>query len=87
MDIPLQMDCVYEKKDVTMRYKSVMGTADIEFLEGDEKQKAIDGIIMARHEETRNFEYNRNMVPRTAVAKLPVIELTAKVNPVPGSAD
>ena len=34
MDIPLEMDCIIEKKDVTMRYKSVMGTASIRFLDG-----------------------------------------------------
>lgn len=82
MDIPLEMDCIVEKKDVTMRYKSVMGTAEISFLDGEEKQNAIDNIIMARYAETRNFEYNKNAVSRTAVAKLSVISLTAKVNPV-----
>ena len=84
MDIPLEMDCMVEKKDVTMRYKSVMGTADISFLEGEEKQNAIDNIIMNRYEETRHFDYNRKMVAVTAVAKLTVLDLTAKVNPVGG---
>ena len=87
MDIPLGMDCMVEKKDVTMRYKSVMGTADISFLEGEEKQSAIDNIIMNRYKETRNFDYNRKMVAVTAVAKLTVIDLTAKVNPVGGGRD
>lgn len=87
MDIPLEMDCIYEKKDVTMRYKSVMGKAKAEFLEGDEKQRAIDDIIMARHEETKNFEYNQKAVAKTAVVKLTVTEMTAKVNPIRGGAD
>ena len=87
MDIPLEMDCMVEKKDVTMRYKCVMGTADITFLEEEEKQKAIDNIIMNRYKETRNFDYNRKMVAVTAVAKLTVTELTAKVNPIGGRAD
>ena len=87
MDIPLKMDCIAEKKDVTMRYKCVMGTADITFLEGEEKQNAIDNIIMNRYKETRNFDYNRKMVAVTTVAKLIVIDLTAKVNPVGGEAD
>lgn len=30
MDIPLKLDCLYEKKDVTMRYKSVMGAVAID---------------------------------------------------------
>ena len=87
MDIPLEMDCIVEKKDVTMRYKSVMGKCKIEFLDGVEKQSAIDNIIMARHEETKNFEYNKDTVKRTAVAKLTVIEKSAKVNPIRGGAD
>ena len=87
MDIPLEMDCIAEKKDVTMRYKCVMGTANITFLDGEEKQKAIDNIIMNRYEETRNFDYNRKMVAVTMVAKLTAIDLTAKVNPVGGGAD
>ncbi len=87
MDIPLKMDCIVEKKDVTMRYKCVMGTAKITFLDGEEKQKAIDNIIMNRYKETRNFDYNRKMVAVTMVAKLTVIDLTAKVNPVGGGAD
>ena len=87
MDIPIKMECIYEKKDVTMRYKCVMGTADISFLDGGEKQAAIDDIIMARYEQTRSFEYNKAAVARTAVARLDVREITAKVNPVSGGAD
>ena len=87
MDIPLEMDCIVEKKDVTMRYKSVMGKCKVSFLEGDEKQAAIDNIVMARYEATSNFDYNKDAVKRTAVAKLSVIEMTAKVNPVRGGAD
>lgn len=87
MDIPLEMDCIVEDKDVTMRYKSVMGKCKVEFLHEKEKQYAIDNIIMARHEETKNFDYNKEVVKRTAVAKLTVIEISAKVNPIRGGAD
>ena len=87
MDIPLKLDCAAGHKSVTMRYKSVMGTADITFLDGDEKQNAIDNIIMARYEETRNFDYNKKAVQATMVAKLSVTSLTAKVNPLKGGAD
>ena len=87
MDIPLEMDCITEKRDVTMRYKCVMGTAVIRFLHDDEKQNAIDNIIMARYDETRCFDYNRSAVNRTAVAELTVNSITAKVNPVNGGAD
>ena len=64
-----------------------MGTAQIEFLEDQEKQSAIDDIIMNRYDETRNFEYNKNAVSRTAVARLRVLSWTAKINPVKGGAD
>ena len=87
MDIPLEMDCITEAKDVTMRYKSVMGKCIVVFLEGDEKQSAIDNVIMARYEATKHFEYNKETVQRTAVAMLKVTELTAKVNPIRGGAD
>lgn len=87
MDIPLEMDCIVEMKDVTMRYKSVMGRCKVEFLEGEEKQNAIDNIIMARYEETKNFEYDQANVKRTAIAKLTVLDITAKVNPIRGGAD
>lgn len=80
MDIPIRMDCLIEKKDVTMRYKSVMGKASADFLEGEEKQHAIDDVLMARYEATRDFEYNKALVPHTAVIKLTVTELTAKEN-------
>ena len=46
MDIPLKIDCIAEKKDVTMRYKSVMGKAKVDFLFGEERQAAMDDIIM-----------------------------------------
>ncbi len=87
MDMPLQMECIPERRDVTMRYKSVMGKASIAFLEGEEKQNVMDKIIMHRHDMTRNFAYNRNALERTAVVRLKVMEISAKVNPVGRGAD
>ena len=55
--------------------------ASIDFLEGDEKLKGIE-IIMNRNDFTRDFEYNKEMVSRTAVIKLTVTEYTGKVNPI-----
>lgn len=81
MDIPLQIDCIAETKAVTTRYRSVMGKASVQFLKGEEKRQAID-IIMKRYGETRNFECSMSALPRTAVAKLTVLEMTAKENPV-----
>ena len=57
-----------------------MGKANITFLDEEEKQNAVDKIIMNRYDETRNFDYNRLTLARTAVAKLTVTEITAKVN-------
>lgn len=70
-----------------MRYKCVMGKAKVTFLEGIEKQTALDNIIMARYEETRNFNYNKSYMNNTAIAKLTVTEITAKVNPVRNVSD
>lgn len=83
-DIPLKIECLPDKKDVTMRYKSVMGKADTDFLDGEEKQRVMDEVIMARYPETKDFDYNRNAVPHTAVVRLTVTELTAKAN-LPGA--
>lgn len=87
MDIPIRMECIPEKKDVTMRFQSVMGRARVSFLEGKEKQEAVDHIIMARREETRNFEYNQKALPHTAVACLAVTQWSAKANPIGAGAD
>ncbi len=87
MDIPLRMECIAEHKDVTMRYRCVMGTADIAFLDGQEKQDAMDNVIMNRYNETRHFDYHKAALKRTAVAKLTVSSLTAKVNPLSGGPD
>lgn len=80
MDKPLYMDCITEMKNVTMRYLSVMGKAAVTFLEGEDKKRAVDEVIMARHEETKNFVYNESALPRTAVLKLTVTEISAKAN-------
>ena len=80
MDIPLKLECLPEEKDVTMRYKSVMGTGKLELLEGEEKEHAVDAYIMGRYPQTRDFAYNKGVLPNTAVYKLTVQEITAKAN-------
>ncbi len=86
MDCGHKMALIPEQKEVTMQYKCVMGKANIEFLESDEKVKGIE-IIMNRDDLTRNFEYNKEMVSRTAVMKLTVTEYTGKVNSIGKTAD
>lgn len=80
MDVPMGIECMPEAKDVTMRYRSVMGTARAVLLDGEEKQRALDDIIMKRYEETSDFEYNKVRVSKTAIFKLEVLSLTAKEN-------
>ncbi len=81
-----EMDCAHKlellpaAKNVTMRYKSLMGKAAIECLEGDEKKRGID-ILMDRDERTCGFAYNEAAIPKTFVAKLTVTEYTGKINP------
>lgn len=82
MDVPIELDLIEEKGDVTMRYMSVIGTASITFLEGDEKEKAMDEIFMARSEMTRNYKYNKSALSHTAMMKLTAIDIVGKVNPV-----
>lgn len=82
MDRAIRMECLPKSKSVTMRYASVMGQAAVTFLEGEDKQKAVDEILMSRYEMTRHFAYNPQMLAVTAVARLDVLALTAKSNPV-----
>lgn len=86
MDCGHQLELLPRYKDVTMRYQCVMGKANIEFLEGEDKFKGLD-IIMDRDDRTRNFEYNKAVVPRTAVIKLTVTEYSGKANPIGGNSD
>lgn len=80
MDCSHKMKFIYETMDVTMAYKSVMGKANIEFLEDKKKQEALD-LLMKRDKRTENFDYNKSIIPHTAVIKLTVTEYTGKINP------
>lgn len=79
MDCGHKLELMYEHKNVTMRYKSLMGKADIEFLDGDDKYRALD-ILMNKSEKTKDFEYNRSMAENTMTARLRVTEYSAKIN-------
>ncbi len=87
MDVPLGIECIPEKGDATMRYRSVMGKASVTFLNGEDRERALDEVIMARSETTRDFPYNRAAIGRTMVARLAVTEITAKANNPGGGAD
>ena len=86
MDVNHGLKCLPEKGDVTTRYASVMGKARAELLDGEERQRAIDEILMARYAITKDFPYHKSSVPHTAVFRLTVTELSAKSN-IKGEAD
>lgn len=87
MDVPLGMECIEEAHDVTERYLSVMGTADVSFVADEEKKAVIDDIIMARYPETKHFKYNEAAITRTMIAKLKVTSISAKANRPKSGAD
>lgn len=87
MDIPLGMECIEEAHDVTERYMSVMGTAEVSFVPDEEKKPVIDNVIMARYPETRDFRYNEAAISRTMIAKLTVTSISAKANKPKSGAD
>ena len=86
MDCGHKMELLHEYKEVTMRYKSLMGKAEIEFLTGQDKLHGIDRI-MKRDERTCDYEYNKASVEHTAVIRLKVTEYSGKINPVSGNAE
>ena len=75
-----------EKKDSTTIYHSVMGEAEIEFLEGE---AAFDCAkrLMARYDATRHAPFNEAAVPHTCFARLKVVSLAAKANRGPDHAE
>jgi uncharacterized protein len=86
MDCAHKLELIPSVQDVTMRYKCLMGKAQIKVLEDDEKQHAMD-VIMNREDETRNFEYDHTKLKYTMMARLTVTEYSGKINPIGGNAD
>lgn len=82
LDNPIEMDFLYDAKDVTMRYRSVMAKAKAVFIEGPEKKEAMDKYVMGRREDTKNFDYNQASLERMAMIRLDLYDITAKENPV-----
>ncbi|MBR1938523.1 MAG: pyridoxamine 5'-phosphate oxidase family protein [Spirochaetales bacterium] len=87
MDVNIKMDILPEHHDITTRYKSVMGEATVTAIEGEEKVRVIEDIILGRYKETKGFDYNKAMVERTAIFRLDVISMTGKANPLNGGPD
>lgn len=86
IDKAIELDIIDEVRDITQRYKSVMGKAELEFLEGDDKLHGLD-VCLDKNESTKGYDYNKESLPRTAVVRLKVTELTAKHNKIRGNAD
>jgi len=73
------IELIPDTKDVTSRYKCVMGKAEATLLEGED---VICGLqcLMDRRRDTGSFDWNRKSIPRVAVWRLKVTELSAKAN-------
>ena len=80
MDAMQNLKLDHEAREVTTLYKSVMGTATVEFLDGEAKKRAVDQFLMGRYDMTRDFEYGPNCMPHTALYKLTVTSISAKSN-------
>lgn len=79
MDCGHQLELLPQYRDVTMRYKSLMGKAEVKLLEDEEKVHAINAL-MVRDDRTKDFDFNRNAIAHTMVARLKVIEYSGKIN-------
>ena len=79
MDCGHKLEYLAEERNATMRYQCVMGRAQVELLEGSDKERAMD-CLMGRYEETRAADYPREVLERTMLARLRVTEWSAKVN-------
>lgn len=81
MDCAHKLELIYKVKDVTMRYKCLMGKASIELIDDSDKQRAMD-VIMDKDIQTRKFEYNHESLKHTMIAKIIVSECSCKINSI-----
>lgn len=87
MDNQLKIDYLYDCHDITTRYECVMGTALVEEIPGDQKEKVMQEKVLSRWEEARSFPWNRNALNRCGMFKLVVKTISGKMNPLQGGAD
>lgn len=77
-----EMDCGHklvttlDTGSCTMNYESVIGRGIIEFVPENEKYEALKVLMSHYHKE--DFPFNVKVIPRTAVYKLTVSEITGK---------
>lgn len=87
MDTQLKIDYLYDCHDITTRYECVMGTAEVEEIPNEDKEKIMQEKILSRWEEAQNFPWSRDSLARCAMFKLNVKTITGKMNPIKGGPD
>lgn len=79
LDGDRQVDVLADAGDITTRYESIMGKADIIFIEG---QEAIDALqYVADNYAGYDFDWNHATEKVTSVAILKVTDWSCKINP------
>ena len=79
MECNAAVETVPEHRDITTRYESVMGKGKLRLLDGDEAIHALQ-LIVDFPAVSRGFDWNRDVLPRTAVWEISVTEMTGKAN-------
>lgn len=87
LDNPLKMDYLYDAHDITMRYESVMGTAEVEEIPDEDKESIMQEKVLSRWEEAKTFPWNKAALSRTAMFRIKVTSISGKSNPLKGGAD
>lgn len=79
LDGERQVDVMQDKGDISTRFESIMGKADIEFLED---QAAIDALqYLADNYAGYDFEWNFAKAKATSVIRLKITDWSCKINP------
>lgn len=76
MDTGHKLITNFEKGNCTMNYQSVVGQGHIEILNEDEKYEAL--CILMNHYHSKDFPFNKAVIPNTTVFKLVVENITGK---------
>ena len=77
-----EMDCEHniilydERMSCTMGYASVIGHGEIEFVDEDDKYKALK--ILMKHYHHEDFQFNTKMMKVTTVFRLKVLDMVGK---------
>lgn len=82
MDTFIELDYLYENHDITTRYESIYGIAEVEEIPMEQKEKIMQDKFLSRWEEASKFPWNKEALSRTTMYKISVKEITGKVNPV-----